>query len=329
MTYAYDPDIAAGVSLLPVLDLSDPGGSRARERELLIGAPPADLTGIEVHNLRIEGPEEGVEVGLRVYTPVGTTTPRPGLYHVHGGAYVMGSAEMDHVRNAQLCRELGAVIVAVDYRLAPEDPFPAGLDDCFVGLEWMVGHAEDLGLDPERIAVRGVSAGGGLAAALALRCRDQGGPVLCFQHLSIPQLDDRLETESMRTFTDTPLWHRAAAEISWDSYLGPGRRGAADVPSHAAPSRATDLSSLPPAYVSAMEFDPLRDEGIAYACGLLAAGVSVELHVFPGTFHGSCNLVWAQASQREAAEEIVVLRRALYSGELAGTAVPFELQEED
>jgi acetyl esterase len=154
------------------------------------------------------------------------------------------------------------VVVSVEYRLAPEDPFPAGLEDCYAALVWLHESAAELGVDGDRIAVVGRSAGGGLAAALALVTRDRHGPALCFQCLAIPELDDRLDTPSMQAFVDTPLWNRPLAEASWRHYLGDDR---SDVSPYAAPARATDLSGLPPAYVSTMEFDPLRDEGIAYA----------------------------------------------------------------
>ena len=165
-----------------------------------------------------------------------------------------------------------------------------------------------MGIDRARIGVIGGSAGGGLAAGLALLARDRGGPSLCFQFLAIPELDDRLETPSMRQFTDTPLWNRPSAEYSWRWYLG-GQDG--DVSPYAAPARATDLAGLPPAYVSTMEFDPLRDEGIIYAMRLLEAGVPVELHQYPGTFHGSSLVTTAAVSRRQGTEMIDVLRRGL------------------
>jgi acetyl esterase/lipase len=202
-------------------------------------------------------------------------------------------------------------VVAVEYRLAPETPFPGGLEDCYTALRWLAAEAGDLGVDPDRIAIAGYSAGGGLCAALALLARDRGGPRIRFQYLGVPEVDDRLETRSSREFVDTPVWNRPLAELSWDHYLGVGKRGGDDVSPYAAPARATDLTGLPPAYISAMEFDPLRDEGIAYAMKLIDAGVPVELHVFPGTFHASVLVAFAQQSQREAAEEVVVLRRAL------------------
>jgi acetyl esterase/lipase len=164
-------------------------------------------------------------------------------------------------------------------------------------------------VDPARIAVAGQSAGGGLAAATALLARDRGGPALRFQLLEIPELDDRLDTPSMRAFTDTPLWNRPNAEWSWRHYLGPDH--VAETSAYAAPARARDLAGLPPAYVSTMEFDPLRDEGITYALRLLQAGVQVELHSHPGTFHGSALIAGAEVSQRGAREVVEALRRAL------------------
>jgi len=198
----------------------------------------------------------------------------------------------------------------VDYRLAPEHPYPAGLHDCYAALTFLHAEASALGVDPERVALLGTSAGGGLAAATALLARDRGGPPVCFQMLHIPELDDRLETPSMRTFVDSPLWNRPLAVKSWEFYLG-ALAGKDDVPVYAAPARATDLAGLPPAYVSTAENDPLRDEGIAYALGMLQAGVSVELHQFPGTFHGSALVPTAAVSRRAAQEASVVLRRAL------------------
>jgi acetyl esterase len=218
---------------------------------------------------------------------------------------------MVHPHNLWMARELGVVVVSVDYRLAPEHPFPAGLEDCYAGLVWTAKNADALGVDADRIAIHGISAGGGLCAAMALLARDRGGPAIAFQYLGVPEIDDRLETGSMRDFLDTPVWNRPAAIVSWDSYLGPGKRGTADVPVYAAPAQATDLTGLPPAYVSAMEFDPLRDEDIAYAQALLAAGVPTELHLFPGTFHGSSIVATAAVTKREADEALTVLRRAL------------------
>ena len=237
----------------------------------------------------------------------------PAILHIHGGGFVIGDLDSELGSCVALCRQLGVVVVSVDYRLAPETPYPGPLEDCYAVLEWVSSNSAQLSTDPARIAVFGQSAGGGLAAATCLLAKDRDGPDICFQYLGIPELDDRLQTPSMQRFVDTPMWNRPNAELSWDFYLGDQyQRGADDVPYHAAPARAEDLTGLPPAYISTMEFDPLRDEGVQYALNLMQAGVATELHSFPGTFHGSALFSTAQVSQRESAEMFAVLRRALH-----------------
>jgi acetyl esterase len=316
VTYAFDPELAAAVPMLPVVDLNDLEKARSLTDSLLAAAPrPRYEPAVEVSEVTVPGPEGAPDVLLRIYRPRGhrpdSASLLPVIYDMHGGGFVLGSPEMADQPNRLLSEQVAAVVVSVDYRLAPEHPFPAGIEDCYAGLVWTAGHAEELGIDPARIVLHGISAGGGLAAGLALLARDRGGPAVAFQYLGVPEVDDRLQTRSMRTFTDTPMWHRPNAIVSWESYLGAGVPGTEKVSPYAAPARATDLTGLPPAYVSAMEFDPLRDESINYALTLLAAGVSVELHLFPGTFHGSGLVASAEISQREVAEEVAVLRRAV------------------
>jgi acetyl esterase len=311
MTYAFDPELAAVIPLMPVLDHSDLAAARAQIATGLAAMPAPDATGVDVGEVRVPGPRDAPEVMLRTYRPRGVTGPLPVIYDIHGGGFTVGSVDIDHPGNLALSRDLGALVVSVQYRLAPEDPFPAGLEDCYAGLSWVAGNAAELNADLGRIVVHGMSAGGGLAAALALLARDRGGPAIGFQFLSTPELDDRLGTPSMRAFTSTPVWNRPKAVLSWDYYLGTGIAGTAGVSPYAAPARATDLAGLPPAYVAVMEFDPLRDEGIDYARALLAAGVPTELHLFPGTFHGSAVAAHAGISQREHAEAHAVLRKAL------------------
>ncbi|MEC3982261.1 alpha/beta hydrolase [Amycolatopsis sp. H20-H5] len=308
MTYAFDADLAAAVAMMPKIDVTDLETVRKTIVELLAEAGPPDESGVTITEQQVSR-ADGPDVLLRIYRP--DDAAPAAIYSIFGGGFILGSVDNEHAHSLKLARATGAVVVAVQYRLAPENPYPAGLEDCYAGLEWLAAHAAELGVDPDRIAIRGYSAGGGLSAALALLARDRGGPRIRFQYLGVPEIDDRLETQSSTQFVDTPMWNRPNAIFSWDSYLGEGNRGGADVPVHAAPARATDVSGLPPAYISAMEFDPLRDEGIAYALKLIAAGIPVELHVFSGTFHGSSTVEHAQASQREAAEEVTVLRRAL------------------
>ena len=235
------------------------------------------------------------------------------ILYIHGGGYVVGSANTGSFLAAALARRVGVRAVSVEYRLAPENPFPAGLDDCYAALLWTAASADDLGIDLSRLAVGGDSAGGGLAAAVALLARDRGGPALCFQYLGIPELDDRLDTPSMLAYDDTPLWHRPAAEFSWDSYLGPGVRGTEDVSPYAAPARMADLSGLPPAFVNVCQFDPLRDEGIAFAQRLAQANVPTELVLYPGTFHGSGMIAASAVTKRIISDQLAALRRALHT----------------
>ncbi len=310
--YAFDPELAA----LAALSVSAPPTSAVEAREttaamLAMMSIDLDLSDLDVDDRTIPGPPGDPDVTVRVYAPkVRATTTVPAILYIHGGGFFVGSIDTEHGGSARLAQELGVVVVSVEYRLAPEHPFPAGLEDCYAALVWLHDQADALGVDPARIAINGGSAGGGLAAGLALLARDRGGPAICFQYLGIPELDDTLETPSMQQFHDTPMWSRPQAEQSWQWYLGDAY-GTDDVSPYAAPARATDLAGLPPAYVSTMEFDPLRDEGINYALKLLAAGVSVELHSFPGTFHGSAMVTGAAVTQRDGAERFVVLRRAL------------------
>jgi acetyl esterase len=315
LSYAFDPELAAAIPMLPLIDLSDVIKARADLAAMaVLRAAPVDVPEAEVSDVTVPGPEGAPDVLLRIHRPVGHHRANllPVVYNIHGGGFVFGGLPAVDVVAYTLCAELGAVIVSVDYRVAPESPFPAPLDDCYAGLAWVASHAEELGIDPTKIALHGISAGAGISAGLALLARDRGGPAIAFQYLGVPEVDDRLQTQSMRTFVDTPLWNRPNAIVSWDSYLGAGVPGSADVSPYAAPARATDLRGLPAAYVSAMEFDPLRDESVAYALALVAAGVSVELHLFPGTFHGSSLVGFAEVSRREADERRAVLRRALW-----------------
>jgi acetyl esterase/lipase len=223
-------------------------------------------------------------VPVRVHRPQGLDGPLPCLYSMHGGGYVIGSYDIDGFMLDDLCPRLGIVGVSVEYRLAPETPYPGPLEDCYRGLQWTVDHAEELGVDPARIGVTGLSAGGGLAAALALLARDRGELQLAFQLLDCPMLDDRQATRSSQR-DGLPVWSRRSNEFGWRSYLG-ARYGADDVPYTAAPARATDLSGLPPAFVSVGSIDGFLDEDVDYALRLNHAGVPCELHVYPGAPHG-------------------------------------------
>jgi acetyl esterase len=319
MTYAYDPELSPWAPAFAQLSFEDIPAARAGESELLAALPPYDApVPLDVDELLVPGPDGAPDVRVRRYRPA-DHDPRdndaalPAMVFIHGGGFVVGSLDLNDVECRRIAAEVGAVVVSVEYRLAPEHPFPAGLEDCYAALRWVAENADDLGVDRERIAIGGESAGGGLAAGVALLARDRGGPRLCLQFLGIPELDDRLETASIRTLVGTPVTTVPNGEISWDSYLGDGVRGTGRVSPYAAPARATDLAGLPPAIVTAYEFDGLRDEGIAYAQRLLTAGVSTELHVYPGAFHVCTWLSHATISRKINGDLVDALRRRLHA----------------
>jgi acetyl esterase len=295
-----DPELEAFIPLFPPADLTDPVTARKNLASLAAAVPAPDTTdmGIEDHTVPADP-----DVAVRIYRP---NQAQGAIVWLHGGGFVMGDLDTEHPWAARLASGSGAVVLSVDYRRAPEDRFPAALDDAYAALTWAAEHAADLGIDPERIAVGGHSAGAGLAAAVALRSRDQQGPPVRFQLLNQPELDDRQETWSARNFTDTPWMNRDKLAATWQHYLG-----VQPATAYAAPARADDLSGLPSAYVATAELDPLRDEGITYALRLLQAGVPVELHQWPGTFHGSQAILSAEISQRQIAEFAAALRRPL------------------
>jgi acetyl esterase len=295
-----DSELEAFVPLFPQADLTDPVTAREDLAALAATAPAPDTADMEVEDRTVPA---GPGVPVRRYRPHGA---RGAVVWLHGGGYVMGDLDTEHPWAARAADGAGAVVLSVGYRRAPEHRFPAALDDAYAVLTWAAAHAAELGVDPDRIAVGGHSAGAGLAAAVALRARDQQGPPIRYQLLNQPELDDRQETWSARQFTDTPWMNRDKLAASWRHYLG-----SAPASPYAAPARAADLSGLPPAYIATAEFDPLRDEGITYALRLLQAGVPVELHQWPGTFHGSQAILSAEVSQRQIAEVAAALRRAL------------------
>ncbi|MFI0779519.1 alpha/beta hydrolase [Streptomyces sp. NPDC021212] len=314
MTYAIDPELLPWLDMLPAFSLTDQGSllaaraaMEASRHDLPVYEP---VHPVEVRDTMAPGLSGAPDVPVRLYSPANRTEAVPGLLYLHGGGFVLREFDMFHAALLRLVDELGVVIVSVDYRLAPEHPFPAPVEDCYAALQWVGAEAQELGVDPARVGVGGESAGGGLAAAVALLARDRGGPSLCFQYLGIPELDDRLDTPSMRAYTDTPWWNRPNAVFSWTSYLGT-EPGGEDVSPYAAPARAEDLTGLPPAYVTTCQFDPLRDEGIEYARRLAHAGVATELRHYPGTFHGSGMVETAKISRRMLADEIDALRRGL------------------
>ncbi|MEI7999966.1 MAG: alpha/beta hydrolase [Actinomycetes bacterium] len=293
------PEYRAALGQLPNFALSDETLAVMRSS---IGAMPFSPSGRTTHE------DHAVPGGVtvRVHRPVRTTGVLPCIYAIHGGGYVMGSYEILDARFDDWCPRFDCVGVSVSYRLAPEHPFPAGLDDSHAGLAWVHEHAGELGIDPDRIGIQGTSAGGGLAAALAQYERDTGGVPIRFQLLECPMLDDRRVTPSSR-LDQLAVWSRESNEYGWKSYLG-ARYGHDDVPAHAAPARATDLSGLPPAFVGVGGADGFRDEDVAYALRLMQAGVPTELHVYPGAPHGAQIIPGSAVNQqweRDAADWVL------------------------
>jgi len=282
-----DPEVAAALAQTPIGSMDFGTLTYAdlpamREQMSALPRPPAPPTKTRYEDHVVPGPDGDPDITLRMYRAPGTTGPAPALYWIHGGGYIFGSALDPDVRLSRWAEQLGCVVVSVEYRLAPEHPYPAPLEDCYAGLRWTYGQAATLGIDPQHIAIGGASAGGGLAAGLALLARDRGEVPIAFQLLIYPMIDDRNATGS--SHLDALVWSRGANDLGWRAYLGCLAGG--DIPPYAAAARATDLAGLPPAQITVGTCDVFRDEDIEYAARLLAAGVPTELHVYPGAPHG-------------------------------------------
>ncbi|MGX7759925.1 alpha/beta hydrolase [Streptomyces angustmyceticus] len=295
------PELVAAYEALP--RFSDPYEDIEATREgfhAILAAFPADRTGVRSERFGI-GRADGSALTVEVYRPDGAVGSGPdatggaggpggalpAVLHFHGGGFALGRSLPGQDRVAiELCRALPAVVVTVEYRLAPEHRYPAGVEDCYRALEWVAERAAELGVDAARIAVAGKSAGGGLGAAVALMARDRGGPALVHQSLCVPDLDDRVgadEGEDAAEALDTRVLTGRGVRESWRHYLP---EGTARAEAYAAPARATDLSGLPPAHVLVCDLDPMRDAGLAYARRLMDAGVPVTVRNVPGAWHG-------------------------------------------
>lgn len=304
-----DPEIAVMLEALPEIVVSAETLGMMRDFGINAAYEPTGAVAFEDHDVAPQG-GSGPDVKVRVHTPVGIEGPLPCVYAIHGGGYVVGTFESDDARFDNWCVNHRCIGVSVEYRLAPETPYPGPLEDCYAGLRWTTEHAGELGIDPTRIGVLGTSAGGGLAAALALLVRDRGELALAFQLLECPMIDDRQQTPSSR-IEDLPIWSRHSNEFGWRSYLGP-LYGTADVPAYAAPARATDLAGLPPALINVGGADGFRDEDIDYALRLGQAGVPTELHVYPGAPHGVQLFATTDAARRWNRHENEWLARQLH-----------------
>jgi acetyl esterase/lipase len=289
--------------------IADIATRREVANQLMTGIPLPPNPNVAHEDLVVPGPAGAPGITVRVYRPAHAPagTALPGIYFIHGGGMILGNVEAENYPAEQICEQVGAIVVSVEYRLAPEHPHPAPAEDCYAGLAWMARNAAELGVDPGRLAVYGASAGGGLTIATTLLARDRGFPAICFQMPIYPMIDDTNETPSSHEITDIGVWDRDGNIEAWKWYLGDGKPD-----QYAAPARATDLSGLPPAFIDVGTVDLFRDEDIAFAMRLMQAGVPTELHVSPGAYHASEWLAPdAELSKRILARRYAALRRAL------------------
>lgn len=303
-----DPQLRPLLDLWPTLELTREmlPEMRSASRAMPLPPIPEGLATREI--VRIAGSDvDGLD--LHVWRPVeSAAAPTAAILHIHGGGYVGGTAEVMGFALAPIAAATGCPVVSVEYRLAPETPHPGPVEDCYAALAWMHANAATLGVDPKRIGVMGESAGGGLAAALALLARDRGEHPLAFQQLIYPMIDDRTCVREPHGFTGQFVWTPASNVFGWTSLLGhePGRDG---VSPYAAAARAEDLAGLPPTYISTGALDLFLDEDLDYARRLLAAGVPTELHVYPGAFHGFEMMREASVAQQSGADRLAALKR--------------------
>jgi acetyl esterase/lipase len=269
---------------------------------------------VQVEDVRVAGPAGAPPVRVRLYTPRKRTRPTPALLWIHGGGYLFGKPEQDERLCAHFAQELGIVVASVDYRLAPENPFPAPLEDCYAALKWLGTEAGIRGVRADRLAVGGASAGGGLAAALAQLAHDRGEVRPVFQLLVYPMLDDRTAVRAGIDGALHRLWDQKSNLFGWKSYLGMAP-GAPRVPEYAAPARRESVAGLPAAWIGVGTADLFHDEDLEYARRLEQAGVPCELHVVPGAHHGF-DIVFAKADVTRTFRDshVAALRRALFPG---------------
>ena len=310
-----DPETREGLQVL--LDAM-PGGLNAiaeikARRQKLTDTMRAMTAHIEpnpnvtIEDRTIPGPAGAPDVAVRIYRPAGAEGPLPAICYIHGGGMIRGDLLMGELSAVRMCEVSQAVFVSVDYRLAPEDPYPAAVEDCYAALKWMTDNAGELGIRRDRLAINGGSAGGGLTIATALMARDRGGPELCFMMPFYPMIDDRNETASSHEIVDIGVWDRAGNIEAWEWYLG-GK----PADGYAAPSRMENLAGLPPTFMDVGDMDLFRDENIAFAQRLVQAGVPCEFHLWPGAFHASETFApRAKLSRRIWAARLDALKRAL------------------
>lgn len=303
-------ELAPAAACLPRVSLSPWKLALLRRFMRLRGVPRIPKrAGVTIRDVSVPGWGDDPSVRIRLYRPASATGAVPVLVWIHGGGYVMGTAQLDQRSNIDLVRTLGIAVASVEYRLAPEHPFPAALDDCYAALWWVHHEAKTWGLRADRIAVGGASAGGGLAAALAQLALDRGEVSVRFQLLIYPMLDDRTVLRTELESLPVRIWTAQSNALGWKSYLG-GVSGAPPV--YAVPARREEVAGLPSAWVGVGTLDLFHDEAVAYAERLMAAGVECELEVVPGAYHGfDVVSPRAKVTRSFRASYVAALRRAL------------------
>ncbi len=285
---------------------------RADANALAAAAPRPDLPDVATGEIHVQSAFGAAPIRVLTYRPVNPKGPLPVIVHVHGGGFVMGSPEMKDGENRQFASDLQCAIYSVDYRLAPEAPHPAPLEDIYSVFVWLHAHAAELGLDPARIGIKGESGGGGFAAGVALYARDREGPKFAFQHLIYPMIDDRSAIrKDLHPCVGEFVWTQEANLFGWRSLLGQ-EPGSDDVSPYAAAARAADVSGLPPTYLSVGGLDLFLEENMAYADRLNRAGVPVEFHLYPGAYHGFYRVTNARVTKQAEHDTREALRRFLH-----------------
>ncbi len=309
-----DPELRDALALWPVAPLTANSLTQRRANLLkVIGAvPKPDLPDITADEIRVESAFGAMPIRVLTYRPGKSDNPLPTIVHIHGGGFVAGAPEMKDVENRLLASDLRCAIYSVDYRLAPEAPHPAPLEDIYSVFAWLHEHAGQLGLDPARIGIKGESGGGGFAAAAVLYARDHQGPKFAFQHLIYPMIDDRTAVrKDLHPHVGEFVWTQQHNYFGWRSLLG-REPGSADISPYAAASRAADLSGLPPTYISVGGLDLFLEENMTYADRLSRAGVPVEFHMYPRAYHGFYQATNARVTKQAERDNREALRRFLH-----------------
>jgi acetyl esterase/lipase len=309
-----DPELREALALWPQVPLTAETLTRRRADALalLSSVQTPDLPNIAAGEMHVESAFGPQRIRVLTYRPARSDDPLPAIVHIHGGGFVLGAPEMKDVENRLLAAELGCAIYSVDYRLAPEAPHPAPLEDIYSVFAWLHANADGLGLDPARIGIKGESGGGGFAAAAALYARDRQGPKFAFQHLIYPMIDDRTAVrKDLHPCVGEFVWTQENNYFGWRSLLGE-EPGAAGVSPYAAAARAVDVSGLPPTYISVGGLDLFLEENLIYADRLSRAGVPVELHVYSRAYHGFYRATNARVTRQAEHDTREALRRFLH-----------------